>query len=298
MATILKSDRPFVGNYSRLPHTLLADIYPGMYGGYALRRLSRAYTGPCIEVQRGSQAGPTQDIGFSGDGLDVAALETFAQGQVCGVRRFYDQSGNGRMIQNSVFASQGTITNSIGKVLTLLEQPSVRFGGAAAYSASALSGMLQSKSNTLFCAVAQADTSNPAKNLGIASISIGTNGVFEVFKSPSANGSIIGNARRNAANALTVINQANIKPLGTPQLVSFSADWFGGSAEFTGETPAALASSGIFSGSNDTAWIGKRFTDVANDTALVGYISEFSFFVNYDFDEARLNADIKGYYGL
>jgi hypothetical protein len=73
--------------------TGILDTYGSASFAYGLRRLNSAYTGPLVEVRRGSALG---DIGATPDGLlDYSHLRLFA-GTVDGfVRTWYDQSGNG-----------------------------------------------------------------------------------------------------------------------------------------------------------------------------------------------------------
>lgn len=79
---------------------------------YGVVRLSSAYSGPAIRVVRPSDSAE-QDIGFSGQRLDVAALSAFLGTQVGKVKTFYDHSGNGRDITQATDASRAQIHTSL-----------------------------------------------------------------------------------------------------------------------------------------------------------------------------------------
>ncbi len=76
----------FIVTYDEVGDDLL-DNYSGATAAYGLRRLRAAYTGNAIEVTDGST---TQDIGFDSNGeLDQSALETYANGAVVKVSKWY-----------------------------------------------------------------------------------------------------------------------------------------------------------------------------------------------------------------
>ncbi len=67
-----------------------------------IRGLSKAYTGPLLQVRNGSSAkntgtgGMTKDIMMLADGyVDTASIDAFCMGSICTVSKLYDQSGNG-----------------------------------------------------------------------------------------------------------------------------------------------------------------------------------------------------------
>jgi hypothetical protein len=87
----------------------LLDTYGGAAAAYSVRRLSSSYTGSLIQVERASD-NTTQDIGYDSNGdLDTAAIATFCSGTTCGVRVWYDQSGNGNDATQTTFANQPEI---------------------------------------------------------------------------------------------------------------------------------------------------------------------------------------------
>ena len=110
------------------PAGLLLDDYPTASAAYSLRLLRTAYTGDAIVVRRSSN-NDTLAIGFSGGVLDTAAMKTFCGANNCFVRRFYDQSGNGRDFLQTTAANQPAIITS-GTVLRDNGEVSLRFDGS------------------------------------------------------------------------------------------------------------------------------------------------------------------------
>lgn len=76
----------------------------------ALRKLHSAAT-LSIRVRRSSD-NTEQDIGFSGDALDVSALLSFVGAGSGYVRTFYDQTGNGEHAEQTTQANQPQIVNA------------------------------------------------------------------------------------------------------------------------------------------------------------------------------------------
>jgi hypothetical protein len=82
------------------------DIYgtttPCVAAYSTIRRLSKAYTGPLLQVRSGSSSkntgtgGMTKDFFATSDGfIDTAAIDAYCMGTTCTVSLLYDQSGNG-----------------------------------------------------------------------------------------------------------------------------------------------------------------------------------------------------------
>jgi hypothetical protein len=91
--------------------------------------LSTAYTGDAILVRRSSDDA-TQAIGFDGSGnLDVSALTAFAGSTNAFVVTWYDQSGLGNHVTQTVTANQPRIVNA-GLVETLNGKPAVYLNNA------------------------------------------------------------------------------------------------------------------------------------------------------------------------
>ena len=97
---------------------LLLDSYTGAVG-FSLRKIRTAYTGDCIRVRRESD-NAEQDIGFSGNDLDTAAIETFCSGTTGYVTTWYDQVGSNDAVQATttrqpiIYESGAVVVNEHG----------------------------------------------------------------------------------------------------------------------------------------------------------------------------------------
>lgn len=106
---------------------LLQEIPLSAYQAYGMRRLSNTYTGPALTVRRGSD-NATQDIGFTLAGaLDTSALLAFAGNGDVFVSSWYDQSGNGRHMQQSTPTLQPQLVTA-GALITIGTAPAMTFG--------------------------------------------------------------------------------------------------------------------------------------------------------------------------
>ena len=105
----------------------LLDTYSGATAAYSLRRLSSSYTGSSIKVRRASD-NTEQDIGFSGEDLDIATLESFCSGTDGFVKTWYDQSGNGNNATQTTAVNQPQIVSS-GSVILDNGKPALGFDG-------------------------------------------------------------------------------------------------------------------------------------------------------------------------
>jgi hypothetical protein len=90
--------------------TGILDSYTGAEAAYATALLYSGYSGSCLRVRRSDNT--EQDIGFSGQDIDEAAINTFCSGANCFVKTWYDQSGNGNDATQTVAASQPKIYDS------------------------------------------------------------------------------------------------------------------------------------------------------------------------------------------
>lgn len=106
---------------------LLLNSFPNSEGAWSLRKLDKDYTGDCITIRRASN-GDTTNIGFVDNYLDTATLKTFCSGTNCFVRRWYDQSGNGRNAVQTTDANQPTIATA-GVIFYKGTTPSLDFDG-------------------------------------------------------------------------------------------------------------------------------------------------------------------------
>ena len=79
----------------------LLNTYTGAFAAYSFRLLNGFYKGPAIQAERFADAA-TKDIYFTDDGLlDTETLETFANGGGCGIRVWYDQTNQGRHVEQT-----------------------------------------------------------------------------------------------------------------------------------------------------------------------------------------------------
>lgn len=92
----------------------LSDDYPPS-AYFSLRKTSSTATN-AIRVRRSSD-NSEQDIGFSGDDLDTASLESFCSATDGYIVTWYDQSGNANNLTQSTAANQPQIVSS-GTTLT------------------------------------------------------------------------------------------------------------------------------------------------------------------------------------
>ena len=115
--------------------TGILDTYSGAAVAYsAARRLSSSYTGALIRVRRSSD-NTEQDIGYNGSNvLDESALTSFVGANNGFVVKLYDQSGNGKNMEQSTAANQPKIVNS-GTVLKDNSKPALSFNGTSQYLA-------------------------------------------------------------------------------------------------------------------------------------------------------------------
>jgi len=102
---------------SSTPLSYLLDLYStDVYNAHSLRLLSSSYVGDAIRVRRDLDQAET-DIGFIGQDLDIATLETFMSGSTRGyITTWYDQTGNGRDMEQATALGQAVIYES-GAVL-------------------------------------------------------------------------------------------------------------------------------------------------------------------------------------
>ncbi len=91
--------------------SLLLDTYSGASVAYSLRKLSSTYSGSAIRVRR-SNDNTEQDIGFSSNALDTAALLSFVGSNDGYVTTWYDQSGNSANATMSTAINQPRIVSS------------------------------------------------------------------------------------------------------------------------------------------------------------------------------------------
>lgn len=104
---------------------LLLDAISDAALAYSLRKLRTSYSGPAIRVRRTSD-NAEQDIGFSGNALNTAAIESFCSGTDGRVATWYDQTGNNRNVTQGTTTAQPIIATT-GVVATSNGLPAVDF---------------------------------------------------------------------------------------------------------------------------------------------------------------------------
>ena len=104
---------------------------------YGLALLNSDYSGDCVTVRRASD-NATQNIGFDGQDLDIAALESFCSGTDGFVTTWHDQSGNAFNVVQTTASAQPKIVSS-GSVILQSGKPSIQFDGVDDYLENATS---------------------------------------------------------------------------------------------------------------------------------------------------------------
>jgi hypothetical protein len=106
----------------------ILDTYTDAAAAYSVRLLRSAYTGSAIRVRRSSD-NTEQNIGFNlSGGLDTTALTTFCGAGNGFVTTWYDQSGNGNNVVQTIAANQAQIVSS-GSVILQNSKPALLFDG-------------------------------------------------------------------------------------------------------------------------------------------------------------------------
>lgn len=100
---------------SSTPLPLLLNQYTGATAGYSFRKLNTSYAGNAIRVRRSSD-NTEQNIGFSGNSLDISALTTFVGANNGFITTWYDQSGSNLNMSNTTAVQQPMIVSG-GTVL-------------------------------------------------------------------------------------------------------------------------------------------------------------------------------------
>lgn len=104
----------------------LLDQYGGAAAAYSLRNLSLYFKSPVVRVRRSSD-NAEQD--FTAAQVTDGTLTTFCGAGNGFVRTWYDQSGNGSHLTNTVSGEQPQIVNS-GTLLLLGQKPTLLFDGS------------------------------------------------------------------------------------------------------------------------------------------------------------------------
>lgn len=106
----------------------IMDLVPNSFFGISLKRLRAAYAGQCIRVRR-SGDNTQQDIGFSANNLDTAALLSFVGAGNGFIVTWYDQSGNGFNVTNATSGQQPQIVSGGSLLLDASGNLAARYDG-------------------------------------------------------------------------------------------------------------------------------------------------------------------------
>lgn len=120
----------------------------------ASRKLRTAYTGAAFRVRRSSD-NVEQDIGFSGNAVDTAALTSFIGSNSGFVVTWYDQSGNARHVTNATATQQPRIVNA-GTLETQNGKPSLFFDNALSSRLTSTSPFMYAAGQSTMIAVLRA----------------------------------------------------------------------------------------------------------------------------------------------
>ena len=119
-------------NSTSAPVSMSDDVGIMPFEAYGLRRLVTGYSGPVVTVVR-STDGTSQDIGVNGSGdFDSAAAVTFSAGGDLAVSRLWDQTGNGRHLDQATAANRPKLATA-GVVETQGGRPCITFDGSNDY---------------------------------------------------------------------------------------------------------------------------------------------------------------------
>jgi hypothetical protein len=105
----------------------LLDLYPNPAAAYSLRQL---YTGTEINVVRVRRSSDNTESDFTATQVSDGALVTFCGAGNGFVRTWYDQSGNGRNIEQTTTANQPQIV-SFGSLVTQGSKAAMSFNGTS-----------------------------------------------------------------------------------------------------------------------------------------------------------------------
>ena len=201
MALLLKSNSIYNGKVEDLPKILTLDLHSNSFSSFGLRKLNSDYDGNAIEVRRSSDNSLLQ-IGFKYNKLDIAALLSFVGSGDGYIKTWFDQSGNGRNLNQVIESSQPKIV-SAGMLKKINGIPAIYFDGLDSYfNASNLVGALKEASRSYITAVAKSDSSaSPTQNLISLSVDSGSNARLSIdYNSTGGSNKIRVVARRLAAD--------------------------------------------------------------------------------------------------
>ena len=240
---------------------------------YGLVLLNSDYTGNCVTVRRASD-NATTNIGFDGQDLDIAALESFCSGTDGYVTTWYDQSGNGLDATQTTASLQPQIVSS-GSVLLKNSRPSLDFGG---------SGYLETVDTTVDLNIEQIQMV-AYNDLQITS----TSGIQQLLKTYGAagyEGFAFGSVTGSLTNeTFTIFNNAAAREAITNtidiDLHLFTADWDGSSHDIYLD-----GSTGAYISTGTPVQLNGRQLTIASRSGIFNFVGSVSCFVAYSSDQS------------
>ncbi len=146
------------------------SLTTNLWGLYGLTCLKSTYTGSAIRVRRSSD-NAEQDIGFTSNALDTAAIASFVGANDGFVTKWYDQSGAGHDLVQATAANQPRIALA-GVVDQDNGTPAVYFTGSSRYLQANTASSARA-TMTALAAVNSQDNTNPYL-FGLGTAGIGT----------------------------------------------------------------------------------------------------------------------------
>lgn len=159
------------------PANLLLDDYPGAAAAYAVMKLDNDYAGSCIRIRRDSDSAE-QDIGFSGNDIDEASINSFCSGANCFVKTWYDQSGNGNDATQTTTANQPKIYDSATGIVYDNGIAALEFDGSNDYFA--ITTEIPASADSTMWGFQITNTQSPNKTVGLGSLSAAA-GVYMIL---------------------------------------------------------------------------------------------------------------------
>ena len=240
---------------------------------YGLALLNSDYTGDAITVRRASD-NATTNIGFDGQDLDIAALESFCSGTDGFVSVWFDQSSNGLNATQTTAANQPQIVSS-GSVLLKNGKPSIDFGGT---------GYLETVDTTVDLNIEQIQMI-AYNDLQITS----TSGIQQLLKTYGAagyEGFAFGSVTGSLTNeTFTIFNNAAAREAITNtidiDLHLFTADWDG-----TKHDIYLDGSAGSYISTGTSVQLNGRQLTIASRSGSFNFVGSVSCFVAYSTNQS------------
>jgi hypothetical protein len=254
----------------------ILNVYTGATAAYSLRKLSTTYTGYAVRVQRKND-GATQNIGFTSSGeLDTTALLSFVGSNNARVQIWYDQSGNGRNLDDGG-TGVGPYIVSGGTLITQGGKASTYFGGSVDLMSWTGSAFNIATSNTTIALVAKRNSSNTGTIWGNTNYQNN----FGTTQVQISSGSIIVGS---FGTGFDTFSQATVLRISG-----------GSKAYFNGTQSSTTNTTSLSNVANSTVVLGNR---QQNDTPYGGFFSEGIWWaLDQTSNRTGIETNQKSYYG-